>query len=246
MSCESVQERVSLFLDSMLIEGEQAEIAVHLKSCTRCQAHLQSFTKMRAALRSLDRPPIPAVVAMQLRVLASHERMRQLSRASLPSRLRYWTERMELLFENLMRPVALPFAGGVLSAMLLFGMLVPNLSFVHNFRDDLLLATSSDPEGRLVESLPSDGSPTWWWTGTSPEPRLGSVSASGAPDETVLELIIDETGRVADYSVSNNGPLTPEMQSIILFSRFTPATLNGRTTWGKMFVTFHRGRKIRG
>jgi hypothetical protein len=66
---------------------------------------------------------------------------------------------------------------------------------------------------------------------------LESADAADSGNDTVLELVIDETGRVADYSVSH-GQLTPEMQSIILLSRFTPATLNGRNTWGKKFVRF--------
>ena len=180
---------------------------------------------------------------MELRVLASHERLRQLPRVNLPARLRYWGERAELLFQNLMRPMAVPLAGGVLSALLLFGMLVPSLIFRHNLGDDLQLATSSDPEGRLVESLPADGSPTWLWKEDSP--RLESANAVNTRDETVLVLTIDETGRVANYSVSR-GQLTPEMQDIILFSRFTPATFNGKTTWGKVNILFHRRRGVRG
>lgn len=250
MSCQTVQERISGFLDQRLVDAEQEDVRMHLRSCPACSAQLQALQDVRAALRQMNRVPVPGALALQLRVLASHERLRQLARANLPSRLRYWNDRIELWFDNLMRPVALPLAGGLLSALILFGMLVPNLSFRHNFRDDLQLSMSSDPGGRLVESLPADGSPTWLWTRDSP--RLESVSAlASASDglssasDTVLELTIDDTGRVADYSVSH-GQLTPEMQDIIMFSRFTPATFQGKRTWGKMCVVFHRQRNVRG
>ena len=237
MSCQSVQDRLSEFLDRLLAEEERENVAAHLASCPACGARFQSLENLRVMLRRLPDAPLSAALAMKLRVLASHERQRRLSRASFGAWLRYCRERAALQFDNLMRPMALPFAGGLLSALLLFGMLVPTLSFRHNVVDDLQLSMWSEPEGRLVESLPADGAPTWIWTKDSPEPTLESADAAASGDGTVLELIIDETGRVADYSVSR-GQLTPEMQSIILFSRFTPATFNGRSTWGKKLVKF--------
>lgn len=245
MSCQSVQDRLSWFLDRVLIEEDRENVAAHVASCPACSTRLQSLEKMRAALKRLDKPPVSTALAMRLRVLASHERQRQLSHVSVGARFHDWRGRAELVFDNLMRPMALPFAGGLLSALLLFGMLVPSLSFRHNFRDDLQLSIASEPDGRLVESLPADGAPTWLWTENSV--RFQSADAVGSGDETVLELTIDDTGRVADYSVSR-GQLTPEMQTLILWSRFTPATLNGRTTWGKTRIVFssHRRRNVRG
>jgi len=245
MGCERVQERISWFLDRRLAAAEREEVSAHLKSCPSCSAHLHSVESVRAALRGLGQPLIPATLATRLRVLASHERARRLERATLSARLQHWADAASLLFENLMRPLAVPFAGGILSALLLFGMLVPKLSFHHNFSDDLQLSMSSDPGGRLVESLPADGAPTWLLTADSP--RLESPNAVVSGEDAVLELIIDETGRVADYSISR-GELTPEIWSIIMFSRFTPATQNGRSTWGKVLVVFPRRarRHVRG
>lgn len=247
MGCERVQERISWFLDHRLAAAEREEVSAHLKSCPSCSAHLQSIESVRAALRGLNQPPVPVALVTRLRVLASHERERQLARASFSTRLRHWADSASLLFDNLMRPLAVPLAGGILSALLLFGMLVPNLSFHHNFTDDQQLWASSAPGGRLVESLPGYGAPTWFWTGNSPEPWLDSSNPVVDGDDTVLELTIDATGRVSDYSVSR-GQLTPEMQSIILFSRFTPATQYGRPTSGKASIVFHiRARRhVRG
>ncbi|HEY1241518.1 MAG TPA: zf-HC2 domain-containing protein [Bryobacteraceae bacterium] len=247
MGCERVQERISWFLDRRLAAAEREEVSAHLKSCPSCSAHLYSLENVRAALQGLNHPPVPAALAIRLRVLASHERERQLARASFSARLRHWADSTSLLFDNLMRPLAVPFAGGILTALLLFGMLVPNLSFHHNFADDQQLWTTSAPGGRLVESLPGDGAPTWFWTGNSPEPWLDSTTPVVSGDDTVLELTIDATGRVSDYSVSR-GQLTPEMQSIILFSWFTPATQYGRPTSGKASIVFHaRARRhVRG
>jgi hypothetical protein len=247
MGCERVQERISWFLDRRLAAAEREEVSAHLKSCPSCSAHLHSIESVREALRGLNQPPVPIALATRLRVLASHERARQLARASVSTRLQHWAASASLLFDNLMRPLAVPFAGGILTALLLFGMLVPKLSFHHNFADDQQLWTTSAPGGRLVESLPGYGAPTWFWTGNSPEPWLDSTTPVVDGDDTVLVLTIDATGRVSDYSV-NRGQLTPEMQSIILFSQFTPATQYGRPTSGKASIVFHsrRARRVRG
>src|SRR5579872_122465 len=110
MSCQSVQDRLSWFLDRVLVEEERENVAAHVASCPACSARLQSLEKMRAALQRLDKPAVSAALAMRLRVLASHERQRQLSHMSLMAWLRFCRGRAELLFDNLMRPMALPFA----------------------------------------------------------------------------------------------------------------------------------------
>ena len=234
-----------MFLDRKLAEEERGNVSTHLESCPACTARLQSMQSLRAALRLMGQAPVPAALATQLRVLASHERLRHASGSAFATRLRYWGERLDLLFQNMMRPMAVPLAGGLLSALLLFGMLVPKLVFHHDFSDDLQLSLASDPEGHLVESLPGEGSPIWLWKGGSVrlEP-VGDAVESGS-DSTVLELTIDEYGRVASYSV-NRGQLTPEMESLILFSRFTPASFFGKNTWGKVRVSFSRLKHVRG
>jgi hypothetical protein len=58
------------------------------------------------------------------------------------------------------------------------------------------------------------------------------VRTTGAGD-AVLELTIDERGRVVDYTLTS-GQMTPELGAMILLSRFNPATLFGRPTSGKL------------
>ena len=229
MSCQSVQERIPFFLDEVLAGKDREDVSAHVDSCRSCQMYLNSLNSVRVALRRLPAPSIPARVALELRVLASHERVRQLSRTSFSARLQYWRGRIKLFSDNLMRPVALPLAGGVLSAALLFGLLVPNLSFVHKISDEPPLSISRDPDGRVVD-----------WMGDYP--RLESVNTPVSRDDTVIELTIDEQGRVADYTV-RQGHLTPEAVSIIMLSRFTPAMFFYQPAWGKKLVVIPGNRR---
>lgn len=228
MRCDYFEERLSSHLDGKLNVQEREDVLAHLEGCGTCSAHWKYLKDMRARLRRLEQPPFPAVLAVQLRVLASHEHARRLARANVRARLRHWRDSIRLNFENLMRPVALPLAGGLVSALLLFSALVPSLSFPHRVSDDPPLSFV-DPHGYLVNR--SDGA----------VPVLESTDAVVSSDEDVLELTIDAQGNVFDYSVLQ-GQFTPDMANIILFSSFVPAMSFGRPTFGKTLVVLPRRR----
>jgi hypothetical protein len=172
-------------------------------------------------------PAVPPALAARLRVMASHERHRQLVRVSFSARLRAIASSAELHFENLMRPMALPVAGGVLSALLLFAALFPNLSFTHNFTDNSFLTY---PVGLVVEQV---GGGVVKAGGNVP--RIFPVDADIPADSNVVDLTVDQNGRVCDYAIVH-GKLTPDLQNIILLSQFMPATNLGVPVSGKVRV----------
>jgi hypothetical protein len=178
---------------------------------------------MRSSLRNLARPNVPPALAAQLRVMASHERARQVARRNFAARVEHWVSLVRLCFDNMMRPFALPITGGLLSALVIFSVLVPSLSFRHNFGDEPPTEAVTFPDGRIV--------------GQMEYVRLEPVNGSTASDETVLELVIDPTGRVHDFSVSR-GKITQEMASVIMLSQFNPATILGQPTWGKVKLVY--------
>lgn len=240
MGCEYFEGRYSFHLDGALEDWERTELLAHLKICRKCGARSKSMDELRARLRRLAVPRIPVGLSVQLRVLASHEHTRRLTRISFSARLRTWREMVRLNFENLMRPVALPVAGGVLSALLLFGALVPTLTFRNPVTNDPPLSFV-DPRGYWPLGMTSAVN----WVGEAP--RLEPVDSVVSSDENVLELTIDDDGKVADYSV-RQGQLTPEMMTIIQFSTFTPAMFFGKPTEGKMLVVLpgRHSRSTRG
>jgi Putative zinc-finger len=222
MSCENVQELISSYLDRM-VESDERDIALtHLSVCRTCHARYESMRINREALRELPMPAAPLILETKLRVLASHAQARQLATASWRVRARYWRGMARLKFENLMKPFALPAAGGLVSAILMFGMVLPSISFGHNSLNDLPSDIFTNPDGRVV--------------GEGPRPKLEPVSASSR-GTIVVVLTIDYQGRVRDYTVTR-GKLTPEVQNFILFSVFDPATSFGRPTWGRVQVEF--------
>jgi hypothetical protein len=237
MSCENVQERISLLLDCNLPATEREYVLAHLDACGKCGERFESMQSMRASLRDMAQPRVPATLATQLRVLASHERARRLSRKNLSTRVAHSMTATRLAFDNMMRPFAVPVTGGLMSSLVMFSLLVPSLSFPHNHSYEPPLAVAEtdvqwgDPDGKIVGA-------------TADHARLLPGSAVIYGNEVSLTLLIDERGRVQDYYLSG-GELTEEMTSLILLSQFTPATVNGQPTWGLKQVVFSGCHRLR-
>lgn len=223
MRCENVQKKISPLLDRTIGVKERDNVLAHLETCRACGTRLESTQNLRAALRRLEEPVMPEGLSRRVKAIADDARVRTLSVASSPSWMETCRLRAQLFFDNLMRPMALPFAGGLLSALIAFSILVPNLSFIQKLGFDPAIDLVTVPDGKVVGAI-------------GDIPRLVTVGSATSSDGTVVELTIDPKGHVRYYDVIR-GELTPDMQSIILFSYFTPATYFGQNTVGKVLVT---------
>jgi len=231
MSCENAQELISLLLDGRLPAGEREHVVAHAGICRECGTQLAALQTQREHLRKMAQAPMPQGLAARLSVLASHERERQLSRVSFGERARRIASNLDLAFQNMMRPVALPITGGLCSTLLLFGLMMPSLSFSHPTTSAGRYDFSTAPQGSLVANP--------WDLGADDDsrdfPRFASQDQLSSDYVNIVNLTIDESGRVADWSVVR-GQLTDEMKDIIMFSRFEPATTFGIRTSGTIQV----------
>jgi len=178
------------------------------------------MARVRAAVRALPAKAAPASLDTALRVIASRERARVAARqgmfGTLASRMRQWAD-------DLMRPLALPLAGGVVSAVLLFAILIPSFAF-RPVTADAGIVVSTEPalKGRLPLGFDNDTA------------------------DFVVEVVVDGQGRMADFAVlqgpslANNPGLKRLIERKLLFTEFTPATLFGVPTPGKMYISFQR------
>jgi hypothetical protein len=226
MSCEKVQKLISPLLDRKVAGRERESLLAHLASCGSCAHRLQVLESLRSELRRMAAPAIPPYLAQKLRVLASDERARQAARATGAGRLEHWTVRLQLFFDNLMRPVALPFAGGLLSALVVFSLI-----FLPSFRAAGPLGF--DPSIELVTL--ADGIVVG-----APGETPGEILRGPALpcDEAIVELTIDATGNVRDWNMVR-GQMTQDIKNMIVYSQFTPATYFGRPVQSKVQVALH-------
>jgi hypothetical protein len=215
MSCQFTQESISRYMDNQLGQPERSNVILHLAACGECATRYEQMVELRENLRSLPIASAPARLATDLQVLASRELVRRRRRSSVSALMQSWRDRARLLIDNLMRPLALPFVGGGLtSALFIFGMLMPNLGFLHN-------AVNDTPSGIYTEA------------------SVVKVAAFASPgknsDDTVVEVQIDGQGHMVDYNVLQ-GKMTGEIGNLLLFSTFTPATMFLQPTGGKVVI----------
>jgi hypothetical protein len=169
----------------------------HLASCRECAALHRRTAQVRENLRSLPMAVAPAKLATDLQVLASKEIVRRRHMGSVSALLHFWAEHARLVIDNLMRPLAVPCAGGLASALVMFGMLVPYLGMLRN---------------------PANDKPTALYT----EAGVESVADFGsrASDDTLIEVQIDDQGRMVDYSVLQ-GQMNSDVGNLLLFTTYT-------------------------
>jgi len=214
MSCQFVKESISSYLDNRLAGPERQSVAAHLAICGECAALYGKTGRVRENLRALPAVLAPARLGIDLRIIASRELLRQ--RQSAWSE--FWNGRVRLVIDNLMRPFALPCAGGFASALFIFGTLMPNLGFLRSSVNDR---------------------PTALYTEASVDSVADFGARSKSSDDTLIEVQIDGQGRMVDYNVPQ-GQMTSEIGNILLFTTFTPATKFLQPTTGKLVIRVSR------
>jgi hypothetical protein len=175
--------------------------------------------ELRQVLKSLPQRRPSADLAMRLRILASRESARRQGRVTW--RKAVWTclTDFRVWADNLMRPLAIPTAGGFLSALLLFGVLAPQLA---------------TPIVIVAEDVP-----TALYTTAS----IQSFKPLGFNDVSILvEVTIDDEGRVVDYSIPNaqakDQNLHRSIENYLLFTQFTPVRNFGQPVKAKVRISF--------
>jgi hypothetical protein len=186
---------------------------------------LENDQALTRALRGLPRPTAPVGMTTSLRVLASRERERAANRVTWGSQLRGLLDRAHLAMENVMRPLALPVAGGVFSAVTLFSVwVVPAYP--------ALAHTGYDVPTQL-----------------STEARVKGFSSIGMPGQDILlDVALDEDGSVVDYKILSDG-YTPDVDSrrklenlLVFQTTFIPATSFGKPMASKIRLWWSSSR----
>lgn len=179
--------------------------------------------EMKNLVQALPRRRVPAGLHFELRIAASKEAADRRRWASAPELLVRLKERFRLWQTNMMRPLALPCAGGLTVAVLVFTM------FVHTYPV-------------RAHSVEGD-TPTALYTGPSAK-TLAPFEPPTADAE--LEVMLDEQGRISDYrvvagSMGLDVEVRRSVERTLLFTEFTPATSFGQTVASKLRLTLRRG-----
>jgi hypothetical protein len=182
------------------------------------------------SLHALPQHAPPGKLTDRLRVMASRESLRRRRTATPKALLGWWAERIGLFFNNLLRPVAVPFAGGLLSAViLLLTVLAPVYPIQRHDMIDVPSPILTQPMVLSFFSLPD------------------------YDEDMMVDVWIDEQGRIRDYSIpagqgwAGDPSTVRSVEATLLCTKFSPATLFGQPASGKIRITFRRSHlEVRG
>ncbi len=225
MNCYRVRRLLAACCDDNPLPRKQREqVRLHLDECQSCSLAYQQYVRDKAALRSLPVRKPPAHLLANLRVVAAQERARRLARQYDFPVVAVWLARVRLWFHSMMRPLALPATGGLVSAVVLFALVLPNFFPLNH--------------GNGSWDVPTvlSSSPTFL--------GMGPFFFNG--EEAVVDVTLDSQGRFVDYSIPGRQEWAkdPEarrsIENALLFTRFSPGTTFGQPSLSRIRITLRR------
>jgi hypothetical protein len=222
LNCKSVRGALWDYSDGSLDATDSLLVDMHIGECRECELHRAEVRSMRHGLKGLPEVGVTQMLSTRLKVMASRERSRLVLRRDLSARFRELKATLRLMFDNLLRPIAVPAAGGLMASFLCFGAIVDNLHVHAPWEND---AWSNDiPVGLFTQVVMNDVSP---------------FSVDGR--DVIVQLTVDSNGAVTDFEVPQSNSVSAEelreIGNLVLFSSFTPATAFGQRVTGKILVS---------
>jgi putative zinc finger protein len=215
MKCHEVKPLFSACLDGDVTGAQRHKITHHMETCTECSQAYQALAQTQKLVAGLQRRPVPAALALRLRVAAS-----QLVAQSRRSRL----EGLQVRWSNALSGLMFPATAGLVSAVLFFGLIVGFIAV------PLPVQASSDDVPFMLYTPPQLSSSPFITT-------VGSLDGS-----LVVETYVDANGRVEDYRIisapAGTERLIPQLDNMMIFTTFRPAMNLGRPTAGRVVLSF--------
>lgn len=224
ISCLFVRDRISALAEQSLLPLETEAVETHLQDCMDCSDRVFTASGTRHALQSVSRKRVAPAITTSLRVIASKERSRQIRRRSVESLVAGFREDINLWFNNLMKPLAIPTAGGLMAATVVFSMIISSYPLRGN---------------SFVEDVPVP-----FYTAAK---FKGMVPLDFSEHDVIVDLVIDDQGRVLDFEIAggtraNDPQVRRDLDNMLLFTEFRPATSFGQPVSGKVRFSFRRGQ----
>ena len=209
MNCNKVRTALSAMIDHRLREPERDAVEEHLSACADCQRYEGELRLASHALREIALFRPPVDLTYRLRVIASHERVRMIAGST-------WWSNIRFRLNQIIRPLAVPAGGGLFASLLSFAILAPNFT-VH-------ASTTNDVPVPLYTQV----------TIENPSPFV----FHGQKD-VMVELTVDETGSVSDYSIPSGKLSKDEMRAVgnfLVFTTFRAATVFGHPVSSTLLI----------
>ncbi len=232
MNCPATGRLLPGYLDGAIGHEEHARVRRHLDSCEKCREELERYRRMEACLANVERAPAPSGLAARIRIQTAQARSERGTLARMISRA-------ILVFDDVVRPHAVPATGGILAALGIFVLLVQNI------------LTGVPMGGVVPNDLPLNLVQPAALESLAPFPAPGIVPADGLPDSgaLLLETTVNAQGQAVYYKIlsgPNNTAVQRQIDEVLMFSRFRPQLSFGRPSdGGRVLLAFSEVR-VRG
>jgi len=218
MNCREAQKLFSLYLDGQVSGREMHALDGHMKKCSGCAREYVAVQRTQQLLTELGPKKAPADLALKLRVAISRE---------VAQKRRSRFEGVLVRFENALNAFMVPATAGLVSAVLIFGLLLGFFALPGQLR-----ASSGDVPLMLYTAPQLEQSVF----GTS----LGSIG----DDSVIIEAYVDANGRVEDYRILSQSEdaeaVLPQVKNLLIFTTFRPALSMGRPIAGRAVISFSK------
>lgn len=212
MRCNEAKPLFSNYLDGVMSGAERLDVSAHLHECADCRSDYTLLENTRTLVASVGRRQAPPDLALKIKVAISSENAR--NRRGLVQR---YLVRLENTFNGLMFPAT----AGVLSAIILFGVLIGLLVPAQVSASDDVPSTFYTPPRLQVSDYP--------------QPQLNLDTP------VIIETFVDARGFVENYRIIS-GPddeeVREQLDRALVFTQFVPAQSFGRPVPGKAIMSF--------
>ena len=232
MNCREAQRCLPGYLDDAIRAQDRVDLREHLSSCDACRRDLEQYRLLSTHLARIERVPPPANLALRISVKASQ------NPSVWTAVVRCWS-RARLVSQNMLKPLAVPATGGVLTAVGVFVLVVQSMLVGMPLRgvaaDDLPLDLVQPAQ---LESL-----------APFPLPGIGEPDGHANSGALLLEATLNAQGEVVFYKIlsgPNDVAVKRQIDQVLLFSRFRPQLGFGRPMGGgRVLLNFNEVR-VRG
>ena len=214
MNCSEAKSISSCYVDGAVTGMQMKAVSDHLAECSDCRREYEFISATQQMVAKLGRIPAPPDLALKLQVALSQEASRS---------LRYRWQGLLLRCEDGFNAFMVPATAGFLSAVVFFGLLIGMFAVPASLSaaDDVPLTLYTPPQ--LADSP-------------------FRVTVGNTEDALVVDAYVDATGRVQDYRIisapAGAERLLPQLDNMMIFTTFRPATSFGLPISGRVVVSF--------
>jgi len=185
-------------------------------------------------MSTVELPPPPPELGVAIRMAVARAR----AEGGFPGRLRSYKNRMQLVLQNILEPLALPATGGLVVALVVFAIVYQVLG-----AGMPLGAATPDSPTNLLQPARLEMLAGFQMS------QLEQMTLTGAQHSLLVEATVNADGQAVDYRVISgtvDASARHELDQLLLFSRFRPQMSFGRPTSGGHVVLSFSQIRVRG